>query len=340
MRAAILEGVRDLRLMDLPDPTPGPGELVIRMKAAGICGTDIHYWEGRAGATSGAVRILGHDFGGVVEAVGSGVTNFTVGDRVLVDPARYCGQCAYCQRGQFNLCDSHTYMGMQSDGCFRELVPAPAAFTFKLPDNVSFEEASVLEPAAVALHVLFRVERDDPLYRADKLLVCVGCGPIGLELIQIAKLQGYEIIACDVVPSRLGLARDFGADHLVNAADERAAESVRQFTGDRKSLVVDASGSRTSGPFSIDAATRGSTVVLVGGSPGTTGFQPILAKELTVRGSRGGRSMYREALQLLHEGKLSVKPLLTHRYRLDEIQQAMEHVTGNPQEVIRVVLEP
>ncbi len=340
MRAAVLEGVKDLRIVELPDPTPGPGELLIRLKAAGICGTDIHYWEGRAGATGGGVRILGHDFGGVVEQVGPGVVGFAVGDRVLVDPARYCGQCAYCQRGQFNLCDSHTYMGMQAEGCFRELIPAPAAFTFKLPDNVSFEESSVLEPAAVALHVFWRVDRDDPLYRADKVLACVGCGPIGLELIQIAKLEGYEAIACDVVPARLELARELGADHLVNAAEEGAAARVRELTGERKNLVVDASGSRTSGPFSIDAATRGATVVLVGGSPSQTGFQPILAKELTVRGSRGGRSLYREALQLVSEGKLQVKPLLTHRYKLDQIQAAMEHVTEHPQEVIRVVLGP
>lgn len=225
MKALRWHAARDLRLGDLELQAPDAGEVELQIAYCGICGSDLHeYQDGphaipnaEAHPISGcrAPLTLGHEFCGVISAIGAGVTGLEIGDRVAVEPEYRCGECRYCREGQYNLCESMGFIGLMGDGGFAERALVPAYMLHRLPENVSLRQAAVLEPAAVALHAL----RRSSLMPGQRCVV-FGLGPIGLLLVILARLRGVEdITAIDVSPERLALAGEFGARRLLDARD-------------------------------------------------------------------------------------------------------------------------
>ncbi|WP_321811847.1 MULTISPECIES: 2,3-butanediol dehydrogenase [unclassified Burkholderia] len=329
MRALQWHGPRDIRLVDLDTPRAGPGEVRIAVAYCGICGSDLHeYADGPhaipvhaphplSGRT--APLTLGHEFCGTVVEVGAGVTTLVPGDRVAVEPEYHCHQCAYCRAGSYNLCVSMGFAGLMGDGGMADFAVVPAYMLHRLPDDVSLEQAAVMEPAAVALHALRRGE-----LRLGDTCAVFGLGPIGLLLIMLAKLQGATtIVAVDVSPERLAAAVRFGATHAFDARSLDAPvlrDAIREAAG---GLGVDVSFEAAGLPATFEAAMqglrKGGRLVMVGLMP-HAGFDAFRAvnDELTFTASVGYRHVYEDLLRLIGSGALDLTSIVTRTVSLED----------------------
>jgi L-iditol 2-dehydrogenase len=324
MRAAVLHAPADLRVEDVAVPSVGDGEVLVRVAAAGICGSDIP----RVMAT-GTYRfptIPGHEFSGVVERTGAGVTNVAAGDRVAVAPLIPCGRCEHCAAGNYSLCDDYDFLGSRSDGAFAQYLRAPARNVLKVPDHVNLEVAATIEPAAIVLHGIQKV----PLALGDAVAV-IGCGALGYFALQFAKLSGAQpLIAVDVDDEKLDLARRVGADVCVNPAREDAVAAVKAATGGRGvRLALEAAGSDKGRDAAILACAKQGSVVLYGTAYGDVtfskaAFDKLVREELQIVGSWNSYSVpfpgreWFDIIGLLESGRLDVEPLISHRATLDE----------------------
>jgi L-iditol 2-dehydrogenase len=324
MRAAVLHAPADLRVEDVAVPSIGDGEVLVRVAAAGICGSDIP----RVMAT-GTYRfptIPGHEFSGVVERTGAGVTNVAAGDRVAVAPLIPCGRCEHCAGGNYSLCDDFDFLGSRSDGAFAQYLRAPARNVLKVPDRVSLEVAATIEPAAIVLHGIQKVR----LALGDAVAV-IGCGALGYFALQFAKLSGAQpLIAVDVDDEKLDLARRVGADVCINPAREDAVAAVKAATGGRGvRLALEAAGSDKGRDAAILACAKQGSVVLYGTAYGDVtfskaSFDKLVREELKIVGSWNSYSVpfpgreWFDIIGLLESGRLEVEPLISHRATLDE----------------------
>jgi L-iditol 2-dehydrogenase len=324
MKAAVLHAPADLRFEEVEIPRIGAGEVLVKVAAAGICGSDI----GRVMVT-GTYRfptIPGHEFSGVVEAIGEGVTNVRAGDRVAVAPLLPCNGCEHCARGNYSLCDDYDFLGSRSNGAFAQYLKAPARNVLKVPDSVSLEVAATIEPAAIILHGIQKVE----LALGDAVAV-IGCGALGYFALQFAKLSGARpLIAVDVDEEKLELARSIGADHCINPAREDAVAAIRSATGGRGvRLALEAAGSDAGRDLALMACAKQGTVVLYGTAYGEVkfskaAFDRLVRDELRVVGSWNSYSVpfpgreWFDIIALLGSGRLEVEPLISHRAGLEE----------------------
>ncbi|MDZ4393189.1 galactitol-1-phosphate 5-dehydrogenase [Cypionkella sp.] len=324
MRAAVLHAPADLRVEQVPVPEIGPDEVLVRVMAAGICGSDI----GRVMVTGTYhfPTIPGHEFAGQIEKVGADVTGLAPGDRVAVAPLMPCGICEWCAAGKFSLCDDYDFMGSRSDGAFAEFLKAPARNVLKVPDGVSYDAAATIEPAAIILHGIHKLN----LSLGDAVAV-VGCGALGYFALQFAKLSGAQpLIAIDVDDDKLALARAVGADICINPAKEDALAAVRAATAGRGvAIALECAGSGPGRDLAILATAKQGKVMLYGTAYGDVtfaekAFARMVREELEVVGSWNSYSLpfpgkeWRDILELLRSGRLIVEPLITHRATLDE----------------------
>ncbi|AZE11750.1 Zn-dependent dehydrogenase [Pseudomonas chlororaphis subsp. aureofaciens] len=329
MKALRWHAARDLRLSDLQLPQPGPGEVLVQVAYCGICGSDLHeYADGphsipqqELHPLSGcrAPLTLGHEFCGQVLAVGAGVDRVRVGSRVAVEPEYRCGDCQYCRAGQYNLCQSMGFIGLMGDGGFAEQVLVPAYMLHPLPDSVSFKQAAVLEPAAVAFHAL----NQSSLLAGDSCVV-FGLGPIGLLLILLARLRGVErIFAVDISPERRRLARDFGAQEVLDGHAADLSQRLHELSGGGVDTAFEAAGSQQTLSLALHALRKGGEVVLVGlmGEVSVDAFH-LVNNELRLLGSVGYRNAYPPLIELLASGRLDLTRAVTRCVTLD---QAVEH---------------
>ncbi|MFO1151715.1 MAG: galactitol-1-phosphate 5-dehydrogenase [Alsobacter sp.] len=324
MKAAVLHAPGDLRVEDVPRPTPGAGHVLVRVMAAGICGSDI----GRVMVT-GTYRfptIPGHEFAGRIECVGTGVTGLAPGDRVAVAPLMPCFQCDWCRSGTFSLCESYDFMGSRSDGAFAEFIKVPARNALKVPEGVSDEVAATIEPAAIILHGIHKLD----ISLGDAVAV-VGCGALGFFALQFAKLSGAQpLIAIDVDDDKLALASSVGADICINPAREDAHAAVKAATAGRGvAVALECAGSDAGRDLSILATAKQGTVLLYGTAYGDVAiaekaFSRMVRDELQVVGSWNSYSLpfpgkeWFDIMELLRRGRLIVDPLISHRASLDE----------------------
>ncbi|MCA7994856.1 2,3-butanediol dehydrogenase [Burkholderia cepacia] len=329
MRALQWHGPRDVRLVEIDTPRPGPGEVRIAVAYCGICGSDLHeYADGPHAipvdtphplSRRTAPLTLGHEFCGTVVEVGEGVTTLNPGDCVAVEPEYRCHQCAYCRSGSYNLCVSMGFAGLMGDGGMADFAVVPAYMLHRLPDGVSLEQAAVMEPAAVALHALRRAE-----LRLGDTCAVFGLGPIGLLLIQLAKLQGATtLVAVDVSTERLAAAARFGATHTFNARMLDASvlrDAIHEASG---GLGVDASFEAAGLPATFEAAMqalrKGGRVVMVGLMP-QAGFDAFRAvnDELTFTASVGYRHAYEDLLRIVASGALDLTSIVTRTVSLED----------------------
>ncbi|MCL6518178.1 zinc-dependent alcohol dehydrogenase family protein [Alicyclobacillus sp.] len=323
MRAAVLLGKEKMVVQELPKPVSGPGEVRVQVKACGICGTDVHIYHGQPGSAEvQPPRVLGHEVAGVIDRVGPGVDGLAPGDRVTVDPNVYCGHCRFCCSGRKHLCESLQAVGVTRDGGMAEFCTVPAANCYRLPDGLSFLEGALMEPLGCCLHGIERI-RVLPGLSA----VVIGGGYIGLIMVQLLDALGAApIVVSEPDPAKRALAKRFGADEAVDPA----AIPVEAYTSQRfggADVVVECVGRPETMRAALRCAGRGGQVLLFGvADPATVvDLSPyeVFAKELTIRGSFINPDTHARAIALVEAGKVRVAPLVTHRFRLEEVPEIL-----------------
>jgi 2-desacetyl-2-hydroxyethyl bacteriochlorophyllide A dehydrogenase len=317
MRAAIWERPGQLRVQERPDPEPGPDEIVVRVGACGMCGTDVHIAEGQFPPTPYPI-VPGHEFAGEVVDIGSEVETLAVGTQVAVDPSLFCGHCDFCRVQRGNLCQNWNAIGDTVDGAFAELVKAPARNAYELPDGTTARTGALVEPLACAVHGLRRLEPEP----GESVLI-TGAGTMGLLLLQLLDQSGAaHITVVDRNEGRLELARSLGA----NAIDTDV-QAVRRERPDGFDCVVDATGVPDVVQQGLDAVRRGGRLMVFGVAPeqARVAFSPfrIYNDEITVIGSMAVLFTFVPAIELLRSGTIQTEPLLTHAFPLDGFEDAL-----------------
>ncbi len=343
MKSLLLSAYNHLEIVDLPAPEPGPGEVLIRVAACGICGSDVHGYDGSSGRRIPPI-VMGHEAAGTVAALGAGVAGYSVGDRVTFDSTVYCGQCVYCQRGDINLCDNRQVIGVSCGdyrryGAFAEYVVVPQRILYHLPDNLSFAEAAMLEAASVALHAV-RVS----LVKGGESALVIGAGMIGLLTMQAAKALGCaRVLVSDVDVSRLSLAKRFGADEVLHAPGADLAAQVLKLTQGRGvDLAYEAVGRSETVNVAIDCTQKGGTVTLIGNiQPEVTlPLQKVVTRQLRLQGSCASAGEYPQAIDLIAGGKIEVGSLITAIAPLEEGPRWFERLYAREPNLMKVILTP
>jgi len=335
MRAARLHGVGDLRVADEPVPAPGPGESLVRVTAVGICGSDLH-WYAEAGIGDARLTrplVIGHESAGVIEG---GPRH---GERVAIDPAIPCGHCERCLDGDRNLCPTVGFSGQgRIDGSLRQFIAWPSHLLHPLPDALSASDGAMLEPLGVGLHAY-----DLGHARPASTVVVIGAGPIGLCLLQLARAGGAtRVLAADPLPHRAQAALRFGADGVLPTDPAGFAPALAEATdGHGADVVFEAAGGDPAVSLAIEAARPGARVVLAGiPDSDCTTFTASAArrKGLTLVLVRRMKEVYPRTTRLVERGLVDVAGLVTHRYPLDDVEQAFG--TAQAREGLKVIVEP
>ena len=333
MKAALKTAEGTFQVTETERPIiPAPDFVLARVRVAGICGTDLRHWKKHEPELE--CHIMGHELAGEVVEVGESVTNVKPGDRVVIETVMGDGVCEYCRVQRYNICE-HLYdvRTKYVSRAYAEFIAGPAEKFYKLPDHVSFEEASLIDTFSVCLHA----QHLSGLGINDKVAV-IGAGPIGLGQMMLAKASGADVIICDVVDSALDLARELGADAVVNSEKEDPVARVMEFTGGRGADIAFECAGGDSMPRTLPQATkmarRGGKVVIVGGfDEGETTipleWQRIQMSEIQLipSASFAMHDICREqgmVLDLIAKGRIDVKKLITHRFTLDEINEAFD----------------
>jgi len=330
MKAARLYSPGQLRVQDEPKPTPAPGEVLVRVRAVGVCGSDLHWFSGGGIGDAKLVRplVLGHECAGVTEG----------GIRVAVDPAIPCGKCEWCRRGHPNLCPDVRFAGhAPQDGTLREWIAWPEACLHSLPATISDAEGALLEPLGVALHAV-----DLAHLQVGMMVAVLGCGPIGLLIVQLARLSGASrIIATDLCAHRLEVARTFGAHQTVLASAGRELPQILSAVAGRGvDVAFEVAGEQPAVDVAIAAACPGGKVVLAGiPSDDCSSFTASTArrKGLTIKMVRRMRNTYPRAIELATAGQVQIAPLVTHRFPLEKVADAF--ATAQRREGVKVIVE-
>jgi 2-desacetyl-2-hydroxyethyl bacteriochlorophyllide A dehydrogenase len=318
MKAVVVEQPGSVCVREVPDPEVGPNDVLIRVAACGICGTDIHIIDGEFPPTVYPI-VPGHEFSGTVESVGSEVTGIAAGDRVGVDPTLNCGECFFCQRGQGNLCERWNAVGVGSAwGAFAEYVSVPARTVYPLPDGMSFKAGALIEPVACVVHG-FHLLQPKP---GDTYCI-YGAGPMGLQNAQVARFFGASLVAIiDINPKRQEIARSFGFDVVAASLDELREVAPRGF-----GIVIEATGKTKVAERAIDAVIRRGKLLIFGVCPPeeTAAYDAfkIYNEELTIIGTMAILNSYGPAIDVLNAGAIDTEKMVTHTFALDEFEEAV-----------------
>jgi L-iditol 2-dehydrogenase len=342
MKALLLTKYRELEIADLPTPTPAADEVLIRVAACGICGSDVHGYDGSSGRRIPPI-VMGHEAAGTIAAIGRDVKKFREGDRVTFDSTIYCGACVNCLRGDVNLCDNRQVLGVSCGdyrraGAFAEFVAVPARIVYRLPETLSFEEAAMLEAVSVALHAVSLV----PIAPNSTALV-VGAGTIGLLVMQALRAAGCSrVFISDVDPTRLKLAEDLGATATLSAGAELTQQLLQLTSGTGVDVAVEAVGINATIGAAIVSVRKGGSVVLVGNvSPEVTlPLQKVVTRQIRLQGSCASAGEYPQAIDLMSRGAIRVKPLITAIAPLEEGARWFERLHAREPNLMKVVLAP
>jgi 2-desacetyl-2-hydroxyethyl bacteriochlorophyllide A dehydrogenase len=325
MRAALLHGPRDLRVESVPDLVPGPGEVVVRVLAVGLCGTDYSIWTGAR-----PVRyplVMGHEFIGRVAAVGEGVANITAGEKVAVEPNYSCGQCPLCREGNRNLCLARTAVGIDVDGGLGEQARLPARVCWPASADLSDDQLLLAEPLAVVTRAVGRGAAV-----AGETAAVLGVGTLGLLAVQVLRARGLSVLAVGRSEGRLEVARALGANAAVSIAAGSAVAAARALSGrEGVDLVIETAGSAEAVGHAVELARPGGRVVLTGlpHQPSAVEFFWVVRRELSIVGSMIYQTEFPEAIRLLASGAVRTERLLTHRFPLADAQDAF-HAHRSP----------
>ena len=338
MKASRFLGNKTFAVADLPTPHAGPGELVLRNQVCGVCGTDVHIYHGEPGSADvNPPVVLGHEYSGEVVEVGEGVTGFAVGDHVTVDPNIYCGHCAYCQNGKKQLCPSMEAIGVTRDGGFAQYSRIPASQAFKLEPTVPWEAAAMAEPLACCLHGIDLAG----IQVGDKVCV-VGGGAIGLLMVQLAKLSGAsQIVLSEPNEKRRQVGLQLGANAALDPTRTDAQEAFAQVLDGGANVVIECVGNVPAVKSAFQFAGKGATVLLFSVPKVDATFDlplfDVYKKELTIKGSFVNPDTHARAVALINSGKVDFGPIITHRFPLDQLPEAIAMQMSDAS--IKVVVE-
>ena len=338
MKASRFLGNKTFAVTDLPTPHAGPGELVLRNQVCGVCGTDVHIYHGEPGSADvNPPVVLGHEYSGEVVEVGEGVTGFAVGDHVTVDPNIYCGHCVYCQNGKKQLCPSMEAIGVTRDGGFAQYSLIPASQAFKLEPTVPWEAAAMAEPLACCLHGIDLAG----IQVGDKVCV-VGGGAIGLLMVQLAKLSGAsQIVLSEPNEKRRQVGLQLGANAALDPTRPDAQEAFAQVLDGGANVVIECVGNVPAVKSAFQFAGKGATVLLFSVPKVDATFDlplfEVYKKELTIKGSFVNPDTHARAVALINSGKVDFGPIITHRFPLDQLPEAIAMQMSDAS--IKVVVE-
>ncbi len=320
-----------------PDGVPAPGaeEIAVRVVRAGICGSDMHILHG-SNPFAVYPRVIGHEFAGEVEAVGSAVAGFAVGDHVVIDPVVACGHCYPCRVGRPNVCANLQVFGVHRDGGFRSHVAVPAGNAVKVAPSLPFAIAALAEPFSIAANVLLRTG-----CTVDDTVLIYGAGTVGLTVLQVAKLHGARVIVADLDAARLERASAFGADRVIDARRVGVPGAVAaENEGLGPSLVIDGAGVPSLLAEAVALASPAGRIGVLGFSPEPSALvqQEVVRKELSVFGSRLNRRLLPQVVAWLESGRLQPAPMITQTFAAEDARAAFDLVETTPGETVKVQL--
>jgi L-iditol 2-dehydrogenase len=342
VKALLLSQYKHLEIADLRVPAPERDEVLIRVAACGICGSDVHGYDGSSGRRIPPI-VMGHEAAGTIAALGSDVRGFAEGDRVTFDSTVFCGACAHCRRGDVNLCDHREVLGVSCGefrraGAFAEYVTVPSRILYRLPENLAFAEAAMLEAVSVALHGVSLAQ-----VSTNSAALVVGAGMIGLLTVQALRAAGCtRIFAADLEPTRLVLAGEVGATAVLSS-DADVVEQVMQLTEGRGvDVVIEAVGRNETVKASIESVRKGGTVVLVGNilPEVTLPLQKVVTRQIRLQGSCASAGEYPRAIELLANGTIRVKQLISAVAPLEEGPSWFGRLYAGEPNLMKVVLTP
>jgi L-iditol 2-dehydrogenase len=343
MKALVLKDYMKFSYEEVSVPKPGTGEVLVAVKACGICGSDVHGMDGSTGRRRPPV-IMGHEAAGVIAEAGNSSNGWKQGDRITFDSTIFCGECAFCRRGQINLCEKRRVLGVSCEdyrcqGAFAEYVVVPERVLCRLPEGLSFEKAAMVEPVSIAFHA---VRRSPPTL--NDTAVVMGAGMIGLFVIQALRLAGCgKIIAVDVVPDKLKLARELGATHTINSGEDDVVAHVQSLTGGfGADLAVEAVGMAQTVELAVRVVRKGGSVTLIGNvSPRVElPLQVAVTRELTLYGSCASSGEYPACLDMLVSGAVNTSPILSAVAPLAEGAAWFDRLYRKEPGLLKVILKP
>jgi L-iditol 2-dehydrogenase len=343
MKALLLKNYKDLELVDFPTPEVGPNDVLIRVKACGICGSDVHGYDGSTGRRIPPL-VMGHEAAGLVHAAGANVKGYHEGDRVTFDSTVSCGYCFFCSRGEINLCDNRQVLGVscgefRRHGAFAEYVVVPQNILYRLPDSLPFEHAALIEAVSIGVHAV----NITPI-QLGATAVIVGTGMIGLLTLQAAKLAGCSrVIAVDLDDAKLAVARGLGADIVLNPKDVDVPARVAELTGGHGAdVAIEAVGASSPIKTAILSVRKGGTVTLVGNiTPNVeVPLQAVVSRQIRLQGSCASNGEYPACIDLMAKGAIKVDPIISKLAPLEEGAAWFEKLYSPDSKLMKVVLQP
>ncbi|HBP63237.1 MAG TPA: butanediol dehydrogenase [Desulfosporosinus sp.] len=351
MKAAVWYARKDVRVVDVPEPpTPGEGWVKVKVKWCGICGSDLHeYLAGPifipvttpdALTGSQAPIILGHEFSGDVVEIGPGVTNVQVGDRVAPDACQVCWECYYCKRMNYSMCEKLAFTGLMTDGAFAEYVNVPAYTMYKIPDDMSYEAAAVIEPIAVGIHAV----RQAPVMEGD-IVVVLGAGTIGLATLQAAKAAGAsKVYVIEMAKARKEFALNMGATAVFDPSEVDVIAKIKELTdGLGADITFECIGNHKTAPLAIQLARKSGKIVMVGifERESTFNFFEVTATEKHIIGSLAYNGEFKTAIDLMNDGRIKAEPMITGKIKLEDIiEKGFDELVNHKEENIKILVSP
>lgn len=338
MKQAVMTAPGEIQIREVDVPTPQDNEVIMRTRRIGVCGSDIHVFHGLHPYTSYPV-VQGHEVGGVVSALGNNVSGLKVGDKITFMPQVTCGTCYACTHGMYHICESLKVMGFQTGGAGQEYFALPAENVLKLPDNLSLDEAALIEPISVTVHALRRGGG-----AAGKNVLVLGAGPIGNLTAQVAKASGATaVMITDVSAYKIDKARQVGIDFVVNTSQERLAEALeRDFGPTKADLILECVGIEATMTDAIQNARKGTTIVVVGvfGKKPQVDLGLVQDRELSLVGTLMYQKVdYERAIELAASGKLHLDEMVTHRFAFDKYLDAYHMIEGSKGNYLKVMID-
>lgn len=337
MKAVRIPEAYKIEIIDIPEPEiEHVNHVKIKIKRVGICGSDMHIYHG-TNPLATLPRIVGHEVAGEIVEVGSHVQTVAVGDHVVIEPISYCGGCYACKNDRPNVCKEVSVFGVHEDGGMREFAVLRDKQVHKVNPEIEWEEVVMAEPYTIGSQAIWRGD-----VQAGQTVFIQGAGPIGITVLKMARLQGATTIISDLTNERLAFAKENGADYTINPSEVDVETIINEITNDEgANVVIDAVGMPQTFELSVQVASAAGHVVTLGfnATPSAIALMPITKKELTISGSRLQTHQFAKVVELINEKKLTHDGLITHKFPLNEVEEAFKFVEENPQLVRKAVIE-
>lgn len=337
MRAAVLVEPKRIVFENRPRPVPGAGEVLVAVRRAGLCGSDLHFFDGSSPMP--LPQVLGHELAGEIVEVGAGVTTRRVGDRIVIEPGIPCGKCFPCRRGKYNCCDAIDMIGVLRAGGFADFVTVPAAYAHPMPAGMTYEQGALVEPFSIGAQMIHRAAPRD-----GDTLVLIGLGPIGLTALILLKAwhPQVRVIGLDLVPERIAQAKSFGCDVAINPKEQDAVKTVMALTGgEGAAIVIECAGSPFTIGQTVHLVASGGRIVIAGVTFKDVAFpgRSLTKKEVEIFGSRNNAGHFPRCIDFLARHPDIARGFVSATMPLEKIADAIRWAHDKPNEVTKIVLE-